>query len=153
MGLFGRKNRDEEIRRLDAAYQEARYGLLKEQARGYLIGWRNSVKQLGRFLGRKPVGYDDETYAFVIGSVVEECASFRYSHTEASPSLAAILCPLEDALEAHIKTLASGLGYANGNLEGAIITIAKGNRLDSIVMKWMSWRKVFGRASNLLRST
>jgi hypothetical protein len=41
MGLFGRKNRDEEIRRLDATYQEARYGLLKEQIRGYLIGWRN----------------------------------------------------------------------------------------------------------------
>ncbi len=30
MGLFGRKNKDEEIRRLDATYQEARYGLLKE---------------------------------------------------------------------------------------------------------------------------
>ena len=135
MGLLGRKNRDVEIKRLDVKYQEARYGLLKEQARGYLIEWGNSIKRLARLLSRMPEEMDGETYAFLIGGAIEECSSFRSSHISASQELAAILCPLEDALESYIMALANELGYAKGVLEDAIITIANRNCLDSIVKK------------------
>ena len=131
-----RMSYDEQIKELDKRNKEARYGLLKEQAGSYVIGWYNNFRRLKRFYYQKPSMSDSE-YQFLIQKTLEECTKYCTCHMLLEGlgeiSLAGMLIPCEQALSIKILSVASEYGFYEQDIAYAILIILMNDRIDEIV--------------------
>ena len=131
-----RTSYDEQIKELDRRNKEARYGLLKEQARGYVIDWYNNFRRLKKYYYHRPA-MSDSGYQFLVQKTLEECTGYCTCHIildgHGQSSLAEMLIPYEQALSNKILSVASEYGFYEQDIAYAILIILMNDRIDEIV--------------------
>ena len=125
--------RTERLQELDRKNRRALEDLAKEQARGYVIGWRKHFERLGRLIAAESTSHDADFRAYMIGKAISGCESYQNDYAVGNESLNGILEDLKRRLTSRIMEIAWECGCGSSDVETAISFLARTGRLGDVI--------------------
>ena len=135
MGFFKRNNKNDDLKtqQIITDMHEAKAGLIAEQARGYLIAWRNNFLRLER-ITNGTLQLEEDIKPIFTANVLDECASFVHAHTSAdSVELYSVVRYLEHQLSESITYYSFQIVQRKMDVEGSIAVLARCDEIGKVI--------------------
>ena len=135
MGFFKRNSKRDDLKtqQLVRDMQEAKAGLIAEQARGYLIDWRNNFLRLER-ITNGDIQIDEDIKPIFVANVVDECAAFINAYALIdSVELYSVVRYLEHQLSEAITYYSFQIVQRKMSVADAITVLARCNEIEKVI--------------------